>query len=172
MPDAFLDELDIERRTKRWSTILSASQSETFVLESENKIVAWLSYGPCRDDDCEDSVEVWALYVCPSQWRCGYGSALMRFAENLARESRRGNIALWVLEQNLAGRHFYERLGYVPDGVKKPIEIGNLSLEELRYQRKVTPEGAPALIPSNRPSVAKQKTFGFSQQGFPRYRWK
>lgn len=137
VPDAFLDDLDIKQKTKKWSTILAESQSKTFVMESEGKITAWLSYGRCRDDGSEGFGEIWALYVSPEKWRFGHGSALMRFAEEMARKSRTSDLVLWVFDQNLLGKTFYEKVGFVPDGMRKKAEIGNVILEGIRYHKKI-----------------------------------
>jgi len=139
VPDSFLEEMNIEERTKRWTKNLTESRCETFVLESTGKVVGWISYGQSRDADCDGLKEIWALYVSPVTWRRGHGRALMNFAEQLARDSQTPGLLLWVLESNTQARSFYERIGYSPDGTTKSVEIGTALLKELRYRKKVEP---------------------------------
>jgi RimJ/RimL family protein N-acetyltransferase len=40
---------------------------------------------------------------------------------------------LWVLEENLRARKFYERLGWRPDGGRSSDAYGGVSLGALRY---------------------------------------
>ena len=40
---------------------------------------------------------------------------------------------VWVLDENLAARRFYEKLGFVHDGVDKEIKLGK-ALRECRYR--------------------------------------
>jgi len=56
MPDNFLDKLSIEKRTKRWEESLSKPQpeSQTFVAETDNKIIGFCSVGRCRDKDMDE----------------------------------------------------------------------------------------------------------------------
>lgn len=140
--DVVLEELDIGLKTERWMRILSESLSDTYVFESGGKVSAWISYGKCRDDDREGFGEIWALYVSPEEWRHGRGRALISFVEEIASNARTADLTLWVLERNLQGRAFYEKIGYKPDGSVKTFELGNQTLEEIRYRKKVLPTQA------------------------------
>jgi len=137
VPKSYLDELNIEEKTKRWEKILIESKSTTFVKEVEGEIAGWLSYGLSRDDDSHGIGEIWALYVSPKFWRMGIGSKLMKHIEEVARDSQMSSLSLWVLEENTHGRSFYEKTGYVRDSFLKNVDIGGFQLEELRYIKSV-----------------------------------
>lgn len=53
------------------------------------------------------------LYVAPDQFRQGYGSKLLRFAQ-----SRQDELSLWTFEANTGARAFYEKRGVVPVGLR------------------------------------------------------
>jgi GNAT superfamily N-acetyltransferase len=137
VPDAALEQMDIGERAKRWEKILAGTESETFVLESEDKIKGWISYGPGRDGDCADLGEIWALYVSPEHWREGCGRRLMAFAEEIAKDAQTVCLVLWVLTENARGRSFYDSVGYSPDGAIKKVEIGGRRLEEMRFRKRI-----------------------------------
>lgn len=67
--------------------------------------------------------ELVGLYVLPEEAGAGIGTALLASAD-AARK-------LWVLEQNHAGRGFYERRGWRWTGSQQPA----FGVTELRYER-------------------------------------
>jgi ribosomal protein S18 acetylase RimI-like enzyme len=46
-------------------------------------------------------------------------------------------ISLWVLEENMNARRFYEKSGFVHDGTVKEINIGK-PLNEYRYVKDIS----------------------------------
>ena len=114
VPDAYLERLDLGVKTQRWEDILKESQSETFVMEYAGQVTSWISYGNSRDHDGEGLGEVWALYVSPELLRHGHGRSLMQYVEEIARGAKIPSLVLWVLEKNVRGRSFYEKVGYAP----------------------------------------------------------
>jgi GNAT superfamily N-acetyltransferase len=70
------------------------------------------------DDDPVGSVSVddeWlrTLYVLPEHWSHGIGSMLLDHALARMRERGATHAKLWTLEENAAGRRFYERRGWM-----------------------------------------------------------
>lgn len=61
------------------------------------------------------------LYVVPERWQGGVGTALHDFA--LERLRTRGNTEakLWTLEENWAGRRFYENRGWSLNGETRVV---------------------------------------------------
>lgn len=62
----------------------------------------------------------------------GLGFYLMNWGINVLRERSYKKISLWVLEENVKTRSFYEKLGFMQDGAEKEILIGK-TLNEIRY---------------------------------------
>tara|TARA_R110001599_G_scaffold78314_2_gene212960 strand:- start:1604 stop:2065 length:462 start_codon:yes stop_codon:yes gene_type:complete len=72
--------------------VLAAGMTELGLLESQ-------PVGFCtRQADWIDH-----LYLLPSAWRCGLGSALLRRAQAAS-----PHLQLWTFQRNLVARHFYE----------------------------------------------------------------
>src|SRR5262249_1736967 len=77
----------------------------------------------------------WALYIAPSHWGRGYGSALLRNAEEALAAGGRRDLALWVLEGNDRARRFYERAGWRTDDGTKPF--GDTGFAAARSRKQV-----------------------------------
>ena len=69
-------------------------------------------------------------------WRRGYGRELCAWAFEATRARGFDEMALWVLEENAAGRQFWEGMGFRADGTSAPVEMGEgQSVQKVRYRR-------------------------------------
>lgn len=90
-----------------------------------------------RDDDLDDTYgEIWGIYLLPSYWNKGFGTILMNWGINELSDRGYKGASLWVLEENLNARAFYEKLGFTCDGVIKEIRLGTI-LKEVRYIKHI-----------------------------------
>ena len=71
------------------------------------------------------------LYVVPEEWGRGAADALHDAALDLVRDFNSDRCHLWVLEQNLRARRFYERRGWIENGETRvvpfppnPLDVG------------------------------------------------
>jgi len=92
----------------------------TLVSESAGDVVGLGCLQPGRDGDTPDAAELLALYVEPSRWQGGHGSALL--SAGFARMPQSLQV-LWVLEGNAPARQFYARHGFTPDGARKQLDV-------------------------------------------------
>lgn len=136
VPDTYLDALSVERRAMAFGEALSRGSPEMWVAESHADIVGWIAFGSSRDADATQSVgEVEAIYVSPSHWSAGAGSALWSVARPRLVERGFTSVTLWVLEDNHRAIRFYSRAGFAPDvAARKRLSIGGKSLWEARYR--------------------------------------
>ncbi|MFI7598649.1 GNAT family N-acetyltransferase [Actinoplanes sp. NPDC049681] len=97
-------------------------------------VLAGFTYlGPAEEDGV---AELSAIHADPAFVGKGVGRALMLDA--LPELGRIGTRAvLWVLAANSRARCFYERGGWVADGVTRVEAIGNEPVDQVRYSRTV-----------------------------------
>lgn len=77
------------------------------------------------------SVELRDLYVVPGAWGTGVASTLLRAAiDSVGVDAEEA--FLWVGEENVRARRFYEREGWSTDGASRASPLGP---SELRYRR-------------------------------------
>jgi GNAT superfamily N-acetyltransferase len=114
--DAYIDLLLSRRseRIQRWREILSAPPcaTRTWVAERNGLVAGFCGTGPGGDEDATAGTgEVFALYLRPEVVGTGVGRALFAHAVSDLRERGFHPITLWVLRENVRGRHFYEAAG-------------------------------------------------------------
>jgi len=116
MPDSYLDQLTVEKRTALWQRSLAQPSPGTMmVAENQESLAGFCLFGPTRDPEGKDQGvgEIVALNVRPSYWRSGFGRAL---CERACR--------------------FYEALGFLLDGADRiETSLTGAPIHELRYRK-------------------------------------
>jgi len=162
----YLATLDDDLLAERWRQRLSGPRGESSLLVAEQAgdVIGFALFGPSGDRDLDDGFagEVQMLYVLPAGQRRGHGRALFeRAAADLAARRASGATApsirgpdgprsharfarfywlvVWVVEQNLAARAFYRRLGLLPDGAQRTDMLGGQAVPVVRYAAPLNP---------------------------------
>jgi GNAT superfamily N-acetyltransferase len=137
LPDGFLAGLSVTAREIAWQSMLDrddAGEAPAWIAERGGRAVGFVASGPPRDEDVPlPGAEIYAIYVNPDSWRSGAGRALLTTAVAYWLERGAMTVVLWVLEANLAGRAFYEALGWEADGRRQQIDFGAFTAPEVRY---------------------------------------
>lgn len=94
-------------------------------------------FSPCRDKDLPQAGEVGAIYLLPEFWGTDIGRPLLEFGVAELHKLGHDTVTLWVLEQNLRARRFYEKCGFAADGARKELEQSG-AVMEVRYRLSVT----------------------------------
>jgi GNAT superfamily N-acetyltransferase len=138
LPDDFLAGLSVDARAVAWGMLLADGAgwaSPAWVAERGGRIVGYLSTGPPRDEDVPlPAAEIYAIYILPASWRSGVGRALLATAVTEWRSRGAERLVLWVLEENVRARTFYEALGWAADGGQQQIDLGGTATTEVRYR--------------------------------------
>jgi ribosomal protein S18 acetylase RimI-like enzyme len=102
-------------------------------------VAGFVTYGRSIDDDAPPGTgQIWAIYADPDLIGLGVGAALMNAAvEGLAADGLT-EATLWVLEGNAAGRRFYAKGGWLPDGASMDQPNGaSPPLRDIRLRRRL-----------------------------------
>ncbi len=135
VPQRYLDALNEEGNawevaSQKW--MQSYSLAAQLVCDGE-KPVGCVGYGCSRDKDLPLYGEVFTIYLLPEYIGQGYGRALLSSAAQDFSRLGYLDILLWVFEDNMRARHFYERNGFVQDEAKKSVDYMGKKLTEVRY---------------------------------------
>lgn len=102
------------------------------VAKDGERVVGFVGYGDCNNDDIKDAGEVFAIYVLAEYYGKGVGRALMDAALDLLLQDR---VAVWVLQGNKRAIRFYEKCGFRSDG-KSDTKILGSPITEIRMVLK------------------------------------
>ena len=143
LPDRILDGLSVAGREGLWrQRIAPASRGpRTLVAEVGGSVEGFVTFA-VRARDVEEPPgvgEIPALYVSPSTWRSGVGTALLAAALDGLRAAGCREAILWMLDGNRRAARFYRSRGWADDGGRRrsqyfPDETG---LVEARLRRPV-----------------------------------
>ena len=135
IPDEYLSSMAeewMEQRVERYRQALNSPCYGFYCTEYEGKMVGRLVIQKSRDEDKPEAGEIMAIYLIEEFWDKGYGKEMLNFALSKLNSMGHSEIILWVLEENIRGRKFYEKHNFVFDGAKKEVEFGK-PLICLRY---------------------------------------
>jgi RimJ/RimL family protein N-acetyltransferase len=139
MPAELLAGITVERRTTMWQRILGSERRDRqriAIADIDGEAVGFAWTGPCRDEDGpEGAGELFAINVSPKHWGSGAGAALLDAAHSALSDEGFTQAVLWVLPGNARARRFYERSGWIADGVTREERDGEFVIPEVRYAR-------------------------------------
>ncbi len=119
-----------------WSPNLDNQGRETLVCIDDGKIVGTSSFCESRFEQFQGWGEIISIYLLPDYIGRGCGRSLMKAALSELKKQGYENVFLWVLEENIRARNFYEQYGFVLTDDFLDNSIGGKALREVRYVYK------------------------------------
>lgn len=114
------DGLSEQKRAAHWRTRFN-DEPNVYVLRNQVEILGFVEI--CKFEDKIEKYtqygEITLLYLKPNEIGNGYGSMLLKYAEEKILLSGVEGVALWVLEKNRPAIEFYKRHGYSYSGKHK-----------------------------------------------------
>jgi ribosomal protein S18 acetylase RimI-like enzyme len=136
IPQPYLDSLSSSdnflARVNKRKELLSGNNSETLVVTFKDSIVGFCDYGKERSKIDSTIGEIYAIYLLEEYRNQRIGRRLILNAVNCLKEKGYKSLFLWVLEENLPAKKFYESLGGTVKE-SKVIEIAGNQYNEISY---------------------------------------
>ncbi|MCL2571273.1 MAG: GNAT family N-acetyltransferase [Defluviitaleaceae bacterium] len=128
--------MQVSKRIERFTQHLNDKDNtlDSYVFD-DGIIKAFLTIGPCRDEDKPSAFELCGLYVDPCFQGEGVGTKLALYCEKIAAERGFKEVILWTFEQNPVSRAFYEKLDYKLDGATMIVE--SVGAQGVRYSKNI-----------------------------------
>ena len=114
---------------KQW---IPSGYGQYFIAYDNEKPCGVCSVCPSRDEDMQGFGEVVAIYTLAEYWGNNVGKMLMDAAVRELESQGFGGIMLWAFEENRRARRFYEKYGFVFDGIYKDSSFTDA--KEVRYR--------------------------------------
>jgi len=138
LPDDYLNRLRPEDRASTYDfETADPLKPRTIVAAEKEQILGFATTAPSRQPDLPNHGELCALYVDPEHWGRGIGAALVSAARSNLLELGFQSAFLWVLAGNARAERFYRIDQWLPDGVCRTESMWGISVNEIRYQRKL-----------------------------------
>lgn len=127
------DHLDImiRRRNENWWHRSIRSGNCLSVLEFDDKIVGYCSYGAARNHRIrKHKGEIYELYLEPTYQGLGFGEMMFEGCRNALDQRRLQGLMLWALADNTMALDFYWRRGGCP--IAQTVDrFGRVKLEKI-----------------------------------------
>ena len=134
IPEDYIREKNAERPVL-WERILGDTNTTQYIIKKEGKTAGMLGISVSRDEDADDGTyELMGLYLLPEYLRQGIGTQAMEFTFAKARSLGMKVITVWLLEDNLNAKMFYEKFGFTADGKSIERDFGK-TLKSIRMRR-------------------------------------
>lgn len=126
-----------KKRAEILFNAISSQQEEYYLFKVDGTAAGIASLSKSHEQDAPPCLgEIYSIYFHPSVWGTAAAQAGLEFCIDRLRSLGYTSISIWVLNDNIRARKFYEKHGFTFDGNKKEIEIGK-SLLEVRYSKKI-----------------------------------
>lgn len=124
---------DIQKAEQMYHNVLrrdGCNMAIEFVDGKPHCIAAW---GKNRCDLGETVGELICIHSLQNNWAKGYGFAMMEYVLTQLQQANYESVILWVFEENIRARKFYEKHGFELTEQKK---LAN-GIAELMYMKKI-----------------------------------
>ena len=113
----------VDKATAMYRRLLEQNIGNGYLLKVEGNphCIAW--WDATRENDMPDYAELICIHSLQNHWRKGYGSKMMDVVLHDIAKAGYSKVMLWVFEDNVRARRFYETLGFTASG-KVKTEIG------------------------------------------------
>lgn len=127
----------------RWASGLDRENRSTLVCVDGGKLVGTSSFCGSRFEQFPGWGEVISIYLLPDYMGKGLGRLLLESVISELKKLGYTDIFLWVLEENLRARRFYEQFGFSSTDDCLTQTIGGKDLREVRYTYHIPLPAAP-----------------------------
>lgn len=129
IPQSYLDGIP----EGRWVKSINKPGMNSLVLIDNGIIVGTTAFCTSRWEKFAGYGEIVSVYLLPEYTGNGYGRKLVEKAVFELKKLGYKKIILWVLEENMKARQFYEHLGFVNSGEVLDDNIGGKDVREIAY---------------------------------------
>ena len=130
-----LDKLSAAEFEIVWRGNLARADRTNLVIVKNGRVAGFVAFGAVSGSATDG--EIHGIFVHPVRWRFGLGRTLMSAALDRLRQGGTERVSLWVMEDNVASRRFYEALGFISTGATRTSERLGCRFAEVEYLRGI-----------------------------------
>ncbi len=129
IPQSYLDSIP----KGRWAKSITREGMNNLILIEDGIVIGTASFCQSRWEQFNDYGEIVSIYFLPDCMGKGYGSHLLERCIAELNSLGYDKLLLWVLEDNMRARKFYEKNGFVCTDEYLNDNIGGKELREIMY---------------------------------------
>lgn len=140
----YLDSIPDDRWVTSFSKAIKDRVHEIAIINTDGIDSGCITYGKARigascmgknscGKCCDTCGEIYSLYVLPEFWSTKQGYQLTNFALNRLHLYGMRQCYLWVLDQNIRAKRFYEKYGFYSLNEQASFVLDKLKLTEEKY---------------------------------------
>ena len=103
---------DINKAIELYDILLNENIANGFILMIDEKPHCIAYWDKARDEKIEGYAELICIHSLCNNWSRGYGKKMMDFILKDIKNSGFNKVMLWVFEENIRARKFYEKNGF------------------------------------------------------------
>lgn len=134
LADEILDKCtEMEPTIQMYKKLLDADKGNGYILEVDGRphCIAW--WDRSRTESMSEYAELICIHSLQGNWRKGYGSKMLNRVLYDMKKAGYNRAMLWVFQDNIRARKFYEANGFVTHGMIKP----EIQPEEICYEKQL-----------------------------------
>ena len=125
------DHLKEDAIEQMYRHVLADERFHGLLLTLDGQPHAMAFWSAAREEQTPGLAELICIHSLKENWGKGYGSQLMERALAEMKAAGYREVLLWVFEQNLRARRFYEKFGFSLSGQQQ----NNLGANEIQYRK-------------------------------------
>lgn len=129
IPQDYLDSIP----SGKWAAGLDTAGRSSLVMLENKEFIGTSSFCSSRFPEFEGMGEIVSIYLLPEFAGKGYGRQLLDAVIGELSDMGFDEVFLWVLEENMRARGFYEKAGFTANGKFLEDNIGGKDLREIMY---------------------------------------
>jgi ribosomal protein S18 acetylase RimI-like enzyme len=111
--EALSEHTNVHRIEEMYTNVLNNNRAAGAILTVDGKPHCMAFWSAYRGDDVLDCAELICIHSLCENWHKGYGSVMMKHIFNELRKGKFSEMRVWVFEENMIARKFYEKHGFV-----------------------------------------------------------
>lgn len=135
--DSIIADFTPEKRAEVFLQVIPNQPEEYYLFKVDGSAAGIASLSKSHEPNAPTHLgEIYSIYFHPRFWGTPATQAGLQFCIDRLKVLGFTQIAIWVLNDNIRAKKFYEKYGFTFDGNTQEIKIGK-SLLEVRYSKEL-----------------------------------
>lgn len=130
----------MERRQRGFAQEIKLGNPINYLVYGDDEPMGVLTYGQSRYMEVDkETIELWRVYFLPGFWGKGAAKPAVDLILSEIQADGFKRVILWVMEENLRARRFYEKYGFTKTNEILDVELGR-PIRDIMYELELEPK--------------------------------